>query len=1228
MIIKITNYAYYNIFDNEYDKTLECPVLVITGRDSEGKFHSIKVPGNKGIYRPHFYVEDTPYNRALLSELEHQKTILEWGEWAYPSVYDENEKVLILYTKYPFEVKKLRKKFHHTYEADVRYEYMFMMKLKLDQGYLECPDREWVNPNEIKRVSEEDYFLVEPRIFYFDIETDKIDKSEKFSINNSLVISIVLYDNYLNQYDVFEWSENNGSYWKEERTVKRGIKNKAIPVTSKQIIHHCRNEKVLLRNFFECFKRRPDALFTFNGHGGYRLTSVKSNSIRIWRNGFDEPVVYIRALANDLEREIQWMSPLPRVKNVYGNYYGVYNRGKGDKFEVVIRGLTPLDFYYAAPLMQYTAKYRDFFGESLDNYLQYFAGIGKVEHEGLTVAELKEIDLETEIKYNRRDVEGCLFLDKRFGFSNDIFETVTISMVNGIDVLSATRIHKFITLYESQDYCVYDTQYQGWQRDIWKGWIKERVGGYVVPIKKGVGGWTVVIDFSQLYPSIASASNAGIDTLIEVERETDEFFIDKKGKRWNKENCIITPSAPFRTDKISIEKKIWDKLIRYRNKFKAKLAKVFAEVNGDTDHPKYKLYWAKQYNLKTRLINNKFGANGNPGFLNYCLPVYNTMPSTAQRLIKGLEKELMPKIGYELRGGDSVTADTPLLVRKDNKIFVKTIDEIDTSYEVWSDLGFTQIRNVIKHKVKKQIFRILTHCGSVDVTEDHSLLDLEGKEISPNDVNVGDNLLHNYPNVFPEISNNISEEECWVLGLFYAEGSCGKYNTKWSWKYSWAINSSNYKLLTRAKNILDKIEPHPFKILDTMKSSSVYKLVPTISIKRMVEKYRPIFYSKRKYKKVPDFILNSSYEKRKAFFDGYYEGDGDKSTRTRLDNKGKIGSAGLYYLAKSLGYGVSINTRKDKPNIFRLNLTTKSQLKPKTQIKKKHLISTEEQYVYDLETTNHHFHAGVGELIVHNTDSVFVALKSDNIEDCIEETEEIVDKVNNFIDLFVKREFNIGENRIHIGWEKIGRSFYGHKKKNYSLDVWADADFKGYILPEDKRHIMYKGFELKKGDRADITEKVQKTYLKIAHQVGEEGGDKEEFRRRIEEFIKRADKIFKYLPISQICKRATLKKKLDEYQENYYLRRAAITAGKKLNRVYGLGSNGFLAWLKNNGNSNLQSIIFFKKEDEKKMKDLDLDYDSHKQKYMINKLDLLLEDFNTSYYNILRAGKIKSAMAL
>jgi len=100
--LRIFNYDYYNIFDNEYNRELECPVLIITGRDEKGHFHSIKVPGNKGIYRPHMYVEDTPDNRMMLDEMLIENKILEWDEWPYPSVYDEDENVLILFCQYPF----------------------------------------------------------------------------------------------------------------------------------------------------------------------------------------------------------------------------------------------------------------------------------------------------------------------------------------------------------------------------------------------------------------------------------------------------------------------------------------------------------------------------------------------------------------------------------------------------------------------------------------------------------------------------------------------------------------------------------------------------------------------------------------------------------------------------------------------------------------------------------------------------------------------------------------------------------------------------------------------------------------------------------------------------------------------------------------------------------------------------------------------------------------------
>ena len=40
------------------------------------------------------------------------------------------------------------------------------------------------------------------------------------------------------------------------------------------------------------------------------------------------------------------------------------------------------------------------------------------------------------------------------------------------------------------------------------------------------------------------------------------------------------------------------------------------------------------------------------------------------------------------------------------------------------------------------------------------------------------------------------------------------------------------------------------------------------------------------------------------------------------------------------------------------------------------------EYVYDLETENHHFSAGVGRMIVHNTDSVMVDLKITDSKQC------------------------------------------------------------------------------------------------------------------------------------------------------------------------------------------------------------------------------------------------------
>jgi len=374
--------------------------------------------------------------------------------------------------------------------------------------------------------------------------------------------------------------------------------------------------------------------------------------------------------------------------------------------------------------------------------------------------------------------------------------------------------------------------------------------------------------------------------------------------------------------------------------------------------------------------------------------------------------------GSKLVYGDSVTGDTPLLLKnKDDKIEIKTIETLckewgsyeefkpfdtnrtekqqgKTDYQVWTNNKWSNIKRVIRHKCNKQIFRINTHCGCIDVSEDHSLLNKNMEIIKPVECQIGTELLHSYPNFenvkplkFMDIFNKlyeiedeltIEEKEAFIYGFFYGDGSCGYYNCKSGNKYSWALNNKDDKLLDKCLVYLQEIENKTdFKILDTIKSSGVNKLVPKGSIKYMVEKYRKIFYDKDKYKTIPKDILNANNNIRLQFLVGYYASDGNKCVNEktnciRFDNKGKIGSAQLFYLMKSLGYKCSINTRKDKLDIYRITATVRGQRKNPNGIKKIQPIRFENDFIYDLETEEGIFHAGVGEIVVKNTDSVFI----------------------------------------------------------------------------------------------------------------------------------------------------------------------------------------------------------------------------------------------------------------
>jgi hypothetical protein len=111
--------------------------------------------------------------------------------------------------------------------------------------------------------------------------------------------------------------------------------------------------------------------------------------------------------------------------------------------------------------------------------------------------------------------------------------------------------------------------------------------------------------------------------------------------------------------------------------------------------------------------------------------------------------------------------------------------------------------------------------------------------------------------------------------------------------------------------------------------------------------------------------------------EGYYCADGDKDkkqTINRFDTKNKISAAHLYFLSKRIGYTVSVNCRSDKENIFRLTCS-QTLRKLSYEIKKIYPlreVNTEGEFVYDIETELGTFNGGIGDIVLKNTDSIFV----------------------------------------------------------------------------------------------------------------------------------------------------------------------------------------------------------------------------------------------------------------
>lgn len=301
--------------------------------------------------------------------------------------------------------------------------------------------------------------------------------------------------------------------------------------------------------------------------------------------------------------------------------------------------------------------------------------------------------------------------------------------------------------------------------------------------------YVTVLDYSSLYPSSMISENLSHDSIC-----LESKYLGEEGAKLLKE---------LGYDYVDITHDVYkwkDPKIRNKGKYKAgvKTCRFVQPPNGEksiipsilrkllkarkdtrkkqkteTDEFKWGVLEGQQLSYKIT-ANSVYGSIG-ASTSSICMKDVAASTTAVGRSLLELaqEKTLEKFAGAEIVYGDSVTGDTPIILRNKNNNNVEIVNienmfnyeenydlfkpwdnerthkiQDKTSvknYEVFTSQGWSNINRVIKHKTKKKLYRITTHNGIVDVTEDHSLLNNKGEIVKPTEIKIGQQLLNNYP---------------------------------------------------------------------------------------------------------------------------------------------------------------------------------------------------------------------------------------------------------------------------------------------------------------------------------------------------------------------------------------------------------------------------------------------------------------------------------------------------
>jgi len=1070
------------IIDIDYFLNNNKPVVRIFGKTEDGT--SVCCMYDKLL--PYFYIRlnGVSFDKALdemekIKEIKDAQQVEKFIPFGYQKQKTKLVKVILLN---PQDVPNIREKLltlgiaNEVYEADIMFKYRFMVDNEIyGMQWVEIdaePEQKTIKSkvrtyriNSLRPIEKQENTKL--KYLAFDIECIPSDPKRPLDAKHDpiVMISISFSPEYKGQKDTVLIAK---------------------PYTSSDAKGFT-NEKEMLEEFIRIVDSYDPDVLT-----GYNI------------NSFDFPYIVERLKQNKIPANLGRAD-----KDVFSRTYGITQ-------EYVVTGRVVVDPYQILKRDPWV-KFHRYDLNTVAKKLLNEEKIGVEYGEMAGMWNGGKEQLTRFIEYARKDAELSLKLVLNRRLLDKFFELSKISGLLLQDVFGGqTRRIEIMLLHEfrKREFVMPESPSgQVLQKRLRERKTNELKGATVLEPQKGLHaeGCIIVLDFKSLYPSIMRTYNISPDSVL----------LDRKDVQNIK--CHKSPAGAYFVDS-SVYQGIFPYVLTKLLETRGTIKRLMKTKSGEEK----RILNAKQLALKD-ISNSFYGYTGYVRARLYMIDVANSITGYGRDNIEMTKKLVEDNFDVKVVYGDSITRDRFVtLLNNKNFIEVKNIEELfeqhknrifktpdgkerilldgykaltinqETKEAVWAN-----IKEIIRHKTNKKIYRVSQKFGETVVTEDHSIItDNKGVLEETRPLQLRDRRMVKVENIpeTPKITRidlyeflkdyvyeheykgriklarfqcddnyvwfgwanrkipikirrfmNIDSEEfnalCKLIGAYIAEGSSSTMET--TTRYGCSIACSDIKWLQELQEAYQLlfedggscivqssqgIRELSYGDKKILYEDKTYKLQMMNSLAAAI--FKVLCGQKSYNKKIPGFMFHVPIDKQNIMLQHMLKGDGyiEKSRRYsdryklnnfRYDTKSLNLASCLSLLLTLHGKKHTIKFRRNK-KVYRITTCSKYNNNLRTTISEE----VYDRYVYDLSVDGSHmFVDACGQILLHNTDSLFVKTTKINLDE--------VEALGKQISKFVTDNL---PGYLELEFEKIYRTFLILSKKRYAGWKFERAD--------------------------------------------------------------------------------------------------------------------------------------------------------------------------------------------